>query len=80
MNKKSIELTMNTIVIAMIVLIVALVIIFMFNHYYGKETGIIKGQIEKLEKNQGDSDGDGILDIYDKCPNNPDPNCKSETK
>ena len=37
MNKKSIELAMNTIVIAVIVLIVAFIIIFMFQKYYAKE-------------------------------------------
>jgi len=80
MNKKAIELTLNTIVIAMIVVIVALIIIFIFNHYYSKETKIIGGQIEELEEDQGDTDGDGVLNIFDKCPKNPDPNCKSEPK
>jgi len=72
MNKKSIELAMNTIIIAMIVIIVALIIIFIFNHYYGKETDIVGKQIKGLE----DDDGDGIANIFDKCPNNRDPDCE----
>ena len=45
--------------------------------YYGKETGIIGEQIEKLEKSENleDPDGDGILTAYDKCPDDPDNEC-----
>lgn len=76
MNKKSVELAMNTIIIAVIVLIVALIVIFIFQHYYGKQTDIIGERIEGLE----DSDGDGIANMFDKCPNDPKNTCKEESK
>lgn len=76
MNKKSIELAMNTIVVAAILLIVMFIIIFVFHHYYGKETGFIGEKIEELD----DYDGDGTANMFDKCPCDVDieENCKDK--
>lgn len=65
-NKKSIDLTMNTIIVMMILLIVAAVIIYVFVKYYGQETGILGEKIEGLKG--GDCDSDGAINIIDPCP------------
>ena len=60
-NKKSIDLSLTLVVVAAMLLVTAVVIL------------AITGGLFKKESNQahsliGDSDGDGILDMADKCP------------
>ncbi len=64
-NKKAVELSLNVIVIAALVLIVLIVSIAIFTGLVGdtvSDTKITMGSIT------GDYDGDGIKDFLDKCP------------
>lgn len=77
MNKKSIELAMNTIIVAAILLIVMVIIIFVFQKYYGKETGFIGEKIDELKESK-DSDKDGVADMFDRCPDDPYDTCEED--
>lgn len=58
------ELTMNTIVVAVIVLFVVGVIVAIFSGMFKKDTGTIDKQICGLN----DYDKDGIPNFQDNCP------------
>lgn len=62
-NKKSIELSLTVVVVAAILLITAVVLLGIFYGLIGKESKQAHGLI-------GDDDGDGIMDMVDKCPCN----------
>lgn len=64
MNKKGIELSFNAIVIAILVLLVLIVVSTTFLRLFGKQTEQIGDQISSLD----DTDGDGIINLFDKCP------------
>jgi len=68
-NKNAVELSLNVIVIAAIVLVVLVVSIMIFTGIIGEERGKVEDIMEGME---GDYDKDGISDILDKCPCNSD--------
>lgn len=68
-NKNAVELSLNVIVVAAIVLVVLVVSIMIFTGIIGEERSKIEGIMEGME---GDYDKDGISDILDKCPCDPD--------
>ena len=63
-SKKGVELPMNIVIIAAILLIVMIVVIAAFSRLFGKETGQIEDKIKALD----DTDGDDIINMFDKCP------------
>ena len=63
-GKKGVELSLNTVVIAIILLIALAVIVTVFIRLFGQEAVQIKDQISSL----GDEDGDGVINTFDKCP------------
>lgn len=60
-NKKSIELSLTVVVIAAILLTTAVVLLSVFYGLIGKEA-------KQAHRLISDYDGDGILDMADKCP------------
>ena len=68
-NKKAVELTLNVIVVAAIVLVVLVVSIMIYVGIIGEERIIIDDIMDGME---GDCDGDGINNILDTCPCNYD--------
>lgn len=64
-NKNAVELSLNVIVVATIVLVVLVVSITIFTGIIGEERVKIEDIMEGME---GDYDGDGIEDIIDRCP------------
>ncbi len=60
-NKKSIELSLTVVVVAAILLFTAVVILTVTRGLFSKESKQAHALI-------GDYDGDGILDMADKCP------------
>ena len=60
-NKNAIELSLTVVVVAAILLFTAIVLLTIFKGLIGKEAEQAHGII-------GDYDGDGILDLVDKCP------------
>ncbi len=82
MRKKAQVDPMHLIILFIILAIVAAIVIFAFNTYFGKQTGIVEKQISGFET---DHDSDGIPDTVDMCPcdtsknNNPDTCDKSRT-
>ena len=63
-SKKGIELTMSTIIVAIIVLIVLVVSIMVYTKYIGKSASELDKQIGLMD----DYDKDGTLNMFDKCP------------
>ena len=63
-DKKSIELALSTIGIAILILIVVFVLLCTFTNSFGKQKGQINEQIDALD----DFDVDGTANIFDKCP------------
>ena len=68
-NKNAVELSLNVIVVAAIVLIVLVVSIMIYTGFIGDEKDKIDDIMVGME---GDYDGDGIEDIMDRCPCNYD--------
>lgn len=68
-NKKSIELTLSTIGIAILVLVVLFVLLYTFTNIFGKQRGQINEQIGALD----DYDQDGTANMFDKCPCDSEP-------
>lgn len=66
-NKKGVELSLNVIVIAAIVLIVVTVSIMVFTDIMGDSINKINDLFGKMD----DNDKDGIEDIMDQCPCEP---------
>jgi hypothetical protein len=63
-NKKGVELSLNTVIIAAILLITIIVIVAVFTRLFGKEASQIEEKISGLD----DEDGDGIVNMFDDCP------------
>jgi len=63
-NKRGFQLTLSLVVVALILIITAFVVIGSFTNIFGKGTGELK---KGITLNQ-DSDGDGIINAFDKCP------------
>jgi len=64
-NKNAVELSLNVIVVAAIVLIVLVVSIMIYTGIIGEEKDKIDDIMDGME---GDYDGDGINNIIDRCP------------
>ena len=58
-------MALETIIKAVLLLVVLFIIISVFRSYFGKEVGIVGTQISSLEH---DTDCDGVVDYSDKCP------------
>ncbi len=63
-NKKSIEMTLGTIGVAILVLVTVFILLYTFTNIFGKQRGQIEDQIGAL----GDFDNDGVSNIFDWCP------------
>ncbi len=63
-NKKSMEFTLGTLGIAILVLVVVFVLLYTFTNIFGKQRGQINEQMGAL----GDFDNDGVANVYDWCP------------
>ncbi len=74
-NKKAVELTLNVIVVAAIVLVVLAVSIMIYTGVIGKERNQLNQHIFSIGH---DCDGDGLSDAIDPCPC--DPNVQDESK
>ena len=61
--KKAASLPMNILVVAIILLVVMVVYLAIFRGLFKEESGQIDQQIDNLE----DHDGDGVINMYDKC-------------
>ena len=77
-SKKGIELTMQTIVVAILVLVVLIVSIMLYTRYVNKSAN----EIDKQFGLMGDIDEDGTINMFDKCPCEKDisTDCKKELK
>lgn len=65
---------LKIVVLFIILAVVAGIVIWMFNSYFGKETEIVGGQISGLQE---DKDNDGLVNTIDPCPCDPT-NTKNE--
>jgi len=63
-SKKGVELSLNTVIIALILLITIVVVIALFMKLFTKEGTAIGEKIDSLE----DTDSDGVVNMFDKCP------------
>ena len=63
MSKKGASLPMNILVVAIILLVVLVIYLAIFQGLFKKESGHIDKQISNLD----DHDGDGVINMYDKC-------------
>jgi hypothetical protein len=63
MKRKAASLPMNILVVAIILLVVLVVYLAIFQGLFKKESGHINKQIDNLD----DHDGDGVINLYDKC-------------
>lgn len=66
MRKSQVD-PMHIIILFIILAVVAGIVIYMFTTQIGKEKGITEKQIGGLD----DTDGDGVANFLDKCPNTP---------
>ncbi len=66
-NNKAMELSMNAIVIFIILLVALIVFLVVFPKLLSKGATTTYGHISC----SGDSDGDGITDVFDQCCNSP---------
>lgn len=68
-NKKGVELALNTMVTAIIVIIVVVVVIATFSGLFRKESGVIGGQVNRLDvcDDTQDFDSDGLINKADPC-------------
>ena len=64
-NKNAVELSLNVIVVAAIVLVVLVVSIIIYTGFIGDEKDKIDDIMDGME---GDYDGDGLSDVIDRCP------------
>ena len=64
-NKKAVELSLNVIVVAAIVLVVLVVSIMIYTGIIGEETTQLNKHIFSISH---DCDGDGLSDAIDRCP------------
>ena len=64
-NKKAVELSLNVIVVAAIVLVVLVVSIMIYTGYMGEAKITLDQNIYRINH---DCDGDGINDAIDRCP------------
>jgi hypothetical protein len=70
MKSKKADISMETIVAAIIVLIVLVVSITLYNRYIKRSTGTLDDQISQLDS-EHDYDDDGVIDLFDPCPCEP---------
>jgi hypothetical protein len=64
-GKKAMDVSpLNVVIAAAILLIVIVVVIAVFTRLFGREAEQIEGQISGLD----DTDGDRIINMFDKCP------------
>ena len=68
MNKKGIELTLNTVVIAIIVLVVMAVMLLIFSSLIKRGGADPLNCAAKLLNTDSDSPPDGVKDAVDPCP------------
>lgn len=66
-SRKAVELSLNVVIVAAILLIVMIVVIAIFGRLFGQEAGQIEEHISAL----GDADRDNIINLYDACPCTP---------
>ena len=64
-NKNAVELSLNVIVVAAIVLVVLVVSIMIYTGFIGEETAQLNKHIFSISH---DCDGDGLSDAIDRCP------------
>lgn len=62
--KKKSSLPLNYVIIAIILLVTLFVILYMTTGLFKKSNKDISGRIDGL----GDYDGDGVANMFDKCP------------
>lgn len=67
-NKRGVELSLNTVIIAILLLVVLAIMIIAFQNLFGKNVSIFD---DKVDCTKEDTDGDGVNDILDKCCNTP---------
>ena len=70
-NKKGIELPLNVIVVAIMVLILLVISIMIYRNKMGENVTIIDGVVVNMN---GDCDGDKVNNLFDKCPCDPGEN------
>jgi len=75
-SKKAVELSLNVIVVAAIVLVVLVVSIMIYTGIIGEER---KKVVDIMGGMENDCDGDGINNILDKCPCDYDDPAKPRT-
>ena len=63
-NKKAVEMTLQTIIVAVLLLVVLFVLISVFARHFGKESEITASKIDCLKQDQ---DEDGVIDAIDSC-------------
>ena len=63
-SRKSMELPLNTIIIAAILLVTLIVVLALFTNVFGKQSGQLKNFVSKTD----DCDKDGTANMFDPCP------------
>ncbi|MCK4521475.1 MAG: hypothetical protein KAU20_02795 [Nanoarchaeota archaeon] len=63
-NKKGVEMTLQTIIVAVLLLVVLFVLISVFARQFGKSSGVTESRIDCLTQ---DKDEDGVVDAIDSC-------------
>ena len=75
-NRKGVEMSLSTVVVALILIFVAFAILAVFTDIFGgKQVPWLRGQTETATS---DCDGDGIIGVTDRCPCDPEIRDKSE--
>ena len=73
--KKAFEINpLSIIMVFIILLIVAAIVLYGFRTTFGKQTEFAKETLEKTTTS-GDKDQDGIIDMFDSCPDDPTNKC-----
>ena len=75
-SKKAVELPLNVIIIAAILLIALFLILAVFTDLFGKQTTQLREKIESLD----DCDGDNQAKLFDPCPCTESSTCPGEGK
>lgn len=68
MDKKAMDMPMNVIIIALVLITVAIILIAVFTGMFRKEGSELDNKINGLS----DCDDDGVANMFDKCPCDPD--------
>ena len=64
--KKKANLTLETVIVAILLLIVLVVSIYIYTKYVNKGAGTVDDTLNNI--NNEDYDNDGIPNLFDKCP------------